>query len=363
MRALGDHGFPVPDAKEVNRHCVLMTLMDAHPLTQVRELAHPGRVWTQSMDIMARLAQHGLVHCDFNEFNLLVDEKEHVTLIDFPQMVSAAHLNADHFFERDVDCLKRFFMRRYNFRPGDAGLEDWSGGLRAACAAGGGSAAAAEQLDAALRASGFGAKERAELEEAQEAERILRGEAGDGEQPVAGSSHSDDSDGSESDSPGSAGDSDAKGSSFPQPSDDGEASEEEAPARSVDPGVDGVGAGAPCQSQLALAFLNQQRMQQLSAGADAAPPTGVAADAAGPEGSDEGEGSEEGTVAPSVSVGLSARQCEIRERIRTERRRAGGAKAATAGGRRGGTNFSKDKSGSHKRGAKASVNDQSGVWG
>ncbi len=76
MRALGEHGFPVPTAVELNRHAVLMSLVRATPLTQVRELAHPDAVWRQAADIMARLAQHGLVHCDFNEFNLLVDDDE-----------------------------------------------------------------------------------------------------------------------------------------------------------------------------------------------------------------------------------------------------------------------------------------------
>ena len=59
MRALGEHGFPVPRAVELNRHAVLMSLVAATPLTQVRELAHPAAVWGQAADIMARLAQHG----------------------------------------------------------------------------------------------------------------------------------------------------------------------------------------------------------------------------------------------------------------------------------------------------------------
>ena len=59
MRALGEHGFPVPRAVELNRHAVLMSLVAATPLTQVRELAHPAEVWRQAEGIMARLAQHG----------------------------------------------------------------------------------------------------------------------------------------------------------------------------------------------------------------------------------------------------------------------------------------------------------------
>ena len=39
---------------------------------QVRELGNPGRVYGQLMDLAQGLAARGLVHCDFNEFNVLV---------------------------------------------------------------------------------------------------------------------------------------------------------------------------------------------------------------------------------------------------------------------------------------------------
>jgi len=38
MKALGDHGFPVPRAVDHNRHAVLMSMLDAAPLVQVRAL-------------------------------------------------------------------------------------------------------------------------------------------------------------------------------------------------------------------------------------------------------------------------------------------------------------------------------------
>lgn len=39
---------------------------------QVRQLSNPRLVYTQLMEMLARLAGLGLVHCDYNEFNLLV---------------------------------------------------------------------------------------------------------------------------------------------------------------------------------------------------------------------------------------------------------------------------------------------------
>ena len=41
-----------------------------------------------------------------------VDEESKVTLIDFPQMVSTSHRNAQELFERDVACITRFFSSK-----------------------------------------------------------------------------------------------------------------------------------------------------------------------------------------------------------------------------------------------------------
>ena len=41
------------------------------------------------------------------EFCLQIDDEEKVTLIDFPQMVSTSHANAEDLFYRDVECVIR----------------------------------------------------------------------------------------------------------------------------------------------------------------------------------------------------------------------------------------------------------------
>ena len=36
------------------------------------------------MDLIKRLAEFGLIHSDFNEFNLMIDHQKKITMIDFP---------------------------------------------------------------------------------------------------------------------------------------------------------------------------------------------------------------------------------------------------------------------------------------
>ena len=43
----------------------------------------------------------------------MCSEEEHITVIDFPQMTSTSHPNAQFYFERDVRCIQRFFTKRF----------------------------------------------------------------------------------------------------------------------------------------------------------------------------------------------------------------------------------------------------------
>ncbi|KAL4854074.1 Serine/threonine-protein kinase rio2 [Chlorella vulgaris] len=135
MKALADHALSVPQA-------MLMTL--------VRELGNPRRVYTQLMEMLGTLAGLGLVHCDFNEFNVLISDTEELTLIDFPQMVSVAHPNARELFERDVECVVRFFTKKLGYVPErDEALEVIRPGFQEVVAV------ALSNVDQQLRASGF----------------------------------------------------------------------------------------------------------------------------------------------------------------------------------------------------------------
>ncbi|BGP23208.1 RIO kinase 2 [Rhodotorula toruloides] len=165
MKVLHDHGFPVPRPIDQSRHCLVMELIDAFPLRQISSVPSPGALYSALMDMIVRLARSGLIHGDFNEFNLLIrdhrteaekarddetpDERDEriereggdfplkvelegeeyeerrrrekegsllePVLIDFPQMVSTDHPDAEYYFNRDVECVRIFFARRFKY--------------------------------------------------------------------------------------------------------------------------------------------------------------------------------------------------------------------------------------------------------
>eukprot|EP00405_Crypthecodinium_cohnii_P008810 CAMPEP_0206436460 /NCGR_PEP_ID=MMETSP0324_2-20121206/10492_1 /ASSEMBLY_ACC=CAM_ASM_000836 /TAXON_ID=2866 /ORGANISM="Crypthecodinium cohnii, Strain Seligo" /LENGTH=506 /DNA_ID=CAMNT_0053903621 /DNA_START=24 /DNA_END=1544 /DNA_ORIENTATION=- len=121
MKALGDEGFPVPTPVDQNRHVVVMSFIHSVPLYHIRHLNRPHTVLEKLMRLLVRLARAGVVHGDFNEFNLMIDrETEKVTLIDFPQLVHAHHANAEEYFDRDVMGVREFFRKRMNIE-----VETW----------------------------------------------------------------------------------------------------------------------------------------------------------------------------------------------------------------------------------------------
>ncbi|KAG8828584.1 hypothetical protein FRC17_007490 [Serendipita sp. 399] len=167
MKVLHEHGFPVPKPIDQARHCILMELIDAYPLRQISDHPSPGTLYSSLMDLIVRFAHSGLIHGDFNEFNILIKrETGEPIVIDFPQMVSTRHPNAEWYFNRDVECIRTFFKRRFKYESLlwpkftstlREGVEKEKGdgddeGFR---------------LDVVVAASGFGNKDQEELEKAR----------------------------------------------------------------------------------------------------------------------------------------------------------------------------------------------------
>ncbi|RKF57415.1 Serine/threonine-protein kinase rio2 [Erysiphe neolycopersici] len=172
MNALKENGFPVPEPLAQSRHTIVMSLINAFPLRQISSVPDPASLYAELISLIMRLAQVGLIHGDFNEFNILILEGEikdsigenekvgqNLTpiLIDFPQMVSMDHTNAEFYFDRDVNCIKRFFQRRFHFTSDDEGPS--FSDARKLLGSGG-----AKRLDVSVEASGFSKKMAKELE-------------------------------------------------------------------------------------------------------------------------------------------------------------------------------------------------------
>jgi RIO kinase 2 len=171
MKALREEGFPTPEPLAQSRHTIVMSLVDAFPLRQIATVPDPASLYSELIALLLRLAKHGLIHGDYNEFNILIKETKVTTesgeeslklepvVIDFPQMVSMDHMNAEMYFDRDVNCIKRFFNRRFHFTSTQPG--PFFKNAKKTVGKDG-----AKRLDAAVMASGFTKKMLKDLEAA-----------------------------------------------------------------------------------------------------------------------------------------------------------------------------------------------------
>ena len=155
MKALHAHGFPVPTPIDHSRHIVVMHKVQGFPLAQIKAGKMPDAdvVFEKCLAILKRLAQSGLIHCDFNEFNLMINQEgTEITLIDFPQMVSVQHKNAAELLERDISGLIKFFAMKMRFVPPDEALFTLEDVLSEEALSESDTAA---QIDKEIKASGF----------------------------------------------------------------------------------------------------------------------------------------------------------------------------------------------------------------
>lgn len=96
MKVLYDNDFPVPTPIDQARHCIVMSLIDADNLRAVMSVPDPAELYGQLMELIMRFARAGLIHGDFNEFNIMIKRKSYEPIVlDFPQMVSTRHENAE----------------------------------------------------------------------------------------------------------------------------------------------------------------------------------------------------------------------------------------------------------------------------
>ena len=147
MQTQNEHGFPTPKPIDSNRHAIQMSKIDGLPLVRIKNIVDKPGVYKQAMDMIVKLTQYGLIHCDYNEFNLMLDEQEKLHVIDFPQMVSISHYNADMYMMRDVNCIRTLFWRKYNYvikDEQDFSIEDFE---------------TIKRLDENVQASGYSNKE------------------------------------------------------------------------------------------------------------------------------------------------------------------------------------------------------------
>ncbi|CDH13432.1 probable Serine/threonine-protein kinase RIO2 [Zygosaccharomyces bailii ISA1307] len=124
LSLLHSKGFKVPAPFDSSRHIVLMDMIDGFPMRNLRKHKNIPKLYSDLMLFAVQLANSGLIHCDYNEFNIMIKNEEACqeddcgfVVIDFPQCISIQHADAEYFFNRDIECIRRFFRKKLKYDP------------------------------------------------------------------------------------------------------------------------------------------------------------------------------------------------------------------------------------------------------
>lgn len=113
LTGLHKNNFPVPEPYGHNRHAIIMKYIPSFQLSRVNKIANPEVIYNHLNQIIYKFAEVGLVHGDFNEFNILISKEEKIHIIDFTQMISIDHEKAESYFVRDLKGVKDYFRKKF----------------------------------------------------------------------------------------------------------------------------------------------------------------------------------------------------------------------------------------------------------
>ena len=71
-------------------HCIIMDLFLDDPADL--------DLYDRLMNLLLKFAGHGVIHGDFNEFNIMLDDNGKPVIIDSPQKLSTVYPDAQIFF-------------------------------------------------------------------------------------------------------------------------------------------------------------------------------------------------------------------------------------------------------------------------
>ena len=97
-----------------NRHILIMSYMRGKELVYYKNIKNPMKIFNRIIKQIKTIYQKGkMIHGDLGEFNIVLDEKGNILLIDWLQSVPIDHPNAHSLLERDINNICTYFQKRF----------------------------------------------------------------------------------------------------------------------------------------------------------------------------------------------------------------------------------------------------------
>ncbi|MFX1590931.1 MAG: RIO1 family regulatory kinase/ATPase, partial [Promethearchaeota archaeon] len=98
-----------------NRHAIVMSYLRGKELVYYQSIKNPDKIFNKIIkQIKVIYKKANMIHGDLGEFNIILDEKGNILIIDWLQWVPKEHPNAQSLLERDIENICNYFSKKFN---------------------------------------------------------------------------------------------------------------------------------------------------------------------------------------------------------------------------------------------------------
>ena len=100
-----------------NRHIIVMEYLRGKELVYYKTIDKPEYIFNKIIDQMRIVYQKAsMIHGDLGEFNIVIDEKGNILIIDWLQWIPSDHPNAKSLLRRDIENLCNYFNKKFKIK-------------------------------------------------------------------------------------------------------------------------------------------------------------------------------------------------------------------------------------------------------
>ncbi|MFX1594688.1 MAG: RIO1 family regulatory kinase/ATPase [Promethearchaeota archaeon] len=104
-----------PKPVDYNRHIIIMSYLRGKELVYFKSVKKPLKIFNRIIKQYKTIYKKAnMIHGDLGEFNIVLDEKGAILIIDWLQWVPSDHPNANLLLERDISNICTYFQKKFN---------------------------------------------------------------------------------------------------------------------------------------------------------------------------------------------------------------------------------------------------------